>query len=413
MLGALVLMIATIFIPFFAQNIETILVGQFMQGLPWGAFQTLTISYASDIAPVILRPYLTAYVNLCWVIGQLIAAGLLSGFLSRNDDWAYRIPFAIQWIWPPLIIVGTLFSPESPWWLVRKGRYDEARKALLSLTSRDCGIEYDVDEQLAMIKATNEFEIATSSGTNYWDCFTGANLRRTEIACVTYLSQIFCGSALMGYSIQFYQRAGLHDKDAFNMNVGQSAMGFVGTCLSWVLMTYLGRRTLYIGGLFILLIILVVVGGAGFAESSTSISWTIGSLLLVYTFVYDLTIGPVCYSIVAEVPSTRLKIKTVVLARNSSNMGGLITTSLMPQMLGIHSWNWGAKSGLFWAAFCLILLIWAYFRLVEPRGRTYGEMDLLFENGVSARKFSSTDVKQFSSDTTKADNKAIVNHIDH
>lgn len=43
-----------------------------------------------------IRAYLTTYVNLCWVIGQLIAAGILKGLLNSDSEWGYRIPFAIQ-----------------------------------------------------------------------------------------------------------------------------------------------------------------------------------------------------------------------------------------------------------------------------------------------------------------------------
>lgn len=59
MLGSQVLMMALIFILFFANNIQTILAGNTLLGIPWGIFQTLSINYASDVAPVILRPYLT------------------------------------------------------------------------------------------------------------------------------------------------------------------------------------------------------------------------------------------------------------------------------------------------------------------------------------------------------------------
>ena len=119
MLGALVSMIGLIFILFFAQNIGMLFVGEILCGLPWGAFQTLTTTYAAEVSPLILRPYLTTYVNLCWVTGQLISTGVLRGLLSRSDQWAWRIPYAIQWIWPVPIIVGVLFAPESPWWLIR------------------------------------------------------------------------------------------------------------------------------------------------------------------------------------------------------------------------------------------------------------------------------------------------------
>ena len=87
------MMIAFIFIPFFAQNLQTLLVGDILQGIPWGVFQTMTTAYASEVCPVNLRAYLTTYVNLCWVMGQLIATGVLTSFLKRSDEWAYRIPF--------------------------------------------------------------------------------------------------------------------------------------------------------------------------------------------------------------------------------------------------------------------------------------------------------------------------------
>ena len=72
---------------------------------------------------------------------------------------------------------------------------DQARKALLSLTKADSGIPFDVDKQLAMIKATNDLEMAMNEGTNYWDLFKGVNLRRTEITCMVWITQAFCGKS--------------------------------------------------------------------------------------------------------------------------------------------------------------------------------------------------------------------------
>lgn len=217
-------MIAFIFLPVFAQNIDTLLAGAILCGLPWGVFQTITVTYASDVTPTVLRPYLTSYVNLCWVMGQFIAAGVLRGMLSRDDQLAYRLPFGLQWIWPPLILVGVFLAPESPWWLVRHGKYDEAKKALEKLTSRKSGIPFDVDKQVALIKATDDLEKAINANVNYSDCFKGIDLRRTEITCMVWVTQAFCGSALMGFSVQFYERAGLDTNNSFSFNLGQYAM---------------------------------------------------------------------------------------------------------------------------------------------------------------------------------------------
>jgi SP family general alpha glucoside:H+ symporter-like MFS transporter len=60
-------------------------------------------------------------------------------------------------------------------------------------------------------------------------------------------------------------------------------------------------------------------------------------------------------------------------------------------------WNWGAKTGLFYAGTNLLCNIWCWFRLPETKDRTFGEIDLLFEHGVPARKFKYTKVdRKFS-----------------
>lgn len=59
-------------------------------------------------------------------------------------------------------------------------------------------------------------------------------------------------------------------------------------------------------------------------------------------------------------------------SRNLYNIGGIINNIIVPRMLNPESWNWGAKSGLFWAGVNALLIVWCYFRLPEPMGRTYG-----------------------------------------
>src|SRR6187402_3304785 len=97
-------------------------------------------------------------------------------------------------------------------------------------------------------------------------------------------------------------------------------------------MAHAGRRTLYVWGLGLLTTLLLLIGLTSIS-SSKGASWGIGSLLLVYTFTYDITVGPVCYSLVAEIPSTRLKTKTIVLSRNVYNVVGIINGVIVPYML--------------------------------------------------------------------------------
>jgi MFS transporter, SP family, general alpha glucoside:H+ symporter len=81
----------------------------------WGTFQTQTTTYAAEVTPIVLRVYLTSYVNLCWIMGQFISAGVVRALVSQKTQWSFRIPFAIQWVWPVPIITGVICAPESPW----------------------------------------------------------------------------------------------------------------------------------------------------------------------------------------------------------------------------------------------------------------------------------------------------------
>jgi len=70
------------------------------------------------LALILLRRLLSIELELIvLIVGVLdfIASGVLRAMVSNKTPDSYRIPFAIQWIWPPLLIVGVYLAPESPW----------------------------------------------------------------------------------------------------------------------------------------------------------------------------------------------------------------------------------------------------------------------------------------------------------
>ncbi|KAK9351843.1 general substrate transporter [Lipomyces doorenjongii] len=398
MIAALITITAFIFIQFFAPNIQTLQAGYILCGLPCGGvFQTITQAYAAEVCPIALRAYLTTYVNLCWLIGQFLASGILRGTLSVDNEWGYRICYAIQWFWPVPIITGVFFAPESPWWLVRHDRIEDASKAIDRLTTK-ADLDFNTEQNIAMIVHTNDMEKKVSEGTSYVDCFKGSDWRRTQIASTVYLMQAFCGSALFSYSTYFYEQAGLPTTQSFNFTLIQYGLGAFGTMCSWAAMTYIGRRTLIS---FILLLSIGCISVT--ASASKGGSWAIGSILLAFILVYNCTLGPVCYALVAEIPSTRLRSKTIVIARNVQNVGLIVNNIVTPYMLNPTAWNWKGKTGFFWAGINAVLFVWAYFKLPEPKGLAYSELDVLFERKISARKFGTTAVDPFKATSTELD----------
>ncbi|RII05781.1 hypothetical protein CUC08_Gglean008996 [Alternaria sp. MG1] len=389
MIGSMLFMTGAIFIPFFSTGLEMFLVGGIIQGLPWGVFQTLAISYAADLCPTHLRGYMTSWINMCWVIGGLLSTGILTGLMKNTTQWGYRIPFALQWIWPIPIILATFLAPESPWWLVRQGRIDEAKAAIRQITTPTDGVEFDLDAHVEMMVVTDQYEKKVGAGTNYWHLFRGSDLHRTEVSAMAFITQALCGVPFMGFGTQFMQGVGLSQDDSFHLTIGQDCLGLVGCFIAWWIMTRFGRRPIYLVGLSAIFIILLIVGFIGLAPSTNkNASLAGGVLIILMIFCFQLSLGPICYSLAAEIPSSRLRVKTVALSRASYNSIVFVTNTIMPKMVGKNDWNWGAKGGFFWAGIALLFIAWGYFRLPEPKGFTYSELDLMFEHKVSARKFT-------------------------
>lgn len=192
LLGALITLSGFVFITFFSPNLPVLCVGQILSGVPWGIFATAAPAYASECLPMALRVYFTSFTNMCFIIGQLISAGVLRGLQGRGDEWAFRIPFALQWMWPIFLIPLIALAPPSPWHEVRQGRYESAEKSLRRLQRKSA--EIDPKKTLAMIIYTNNIEEQLQVGTSYWDCFKSFKLRRTEIACMCFIGQPLSGS---------------------------------------------------------------------------------------------------------------------------------------------------------------------------------------------------------------------------
>lgn len=314
--ACVVLTAAFVFIQFFARSLPTLVAGEILGGLILGTYAVIAPAYASEVCPIALRGVLTSYVNLCFVMGQLLANGIIAGTSQLNTHWAYSGPFAAQWFWPVVILIGLPFAPESPWWLIRKGRTEDAEKALRRLASSSV----DVKPTLAIIIETDRLEQELEAGTTYMDCFKKINIRRTEIAVGVYSIQVISGIYLVGYATYFFELAGLPVRSAFDMGVGFLAVGFVGTIFSWVLLLYFGRRAIYNTGLAMLVVLLFIIGILDCLPDYAhhhSYSWAQASLMLIWNFCYDFSVGPVCFVILCEVSATKVRSKTIAVATST------------------------------------------------------------------------------------------------
>ena len=374
-------------IQFSAQSKSQILVAELINGIVLGAYPVIAPTYISEVTPVVFRGIAAAFVNLSFVIGQLVASGVLAGNQSRDDRWSYDIPFACQWIFPIVILLALPFCPESPWWLVRQGQIAKADRALKRLTHSSV----DTESILANIQLTTKLELEESESNSFLDCFKGTDLRRTIISSTVYATQVVAGNSyVVGYAVYFFELAGLATSVSFNLGVGLLVLGFLGTCLSWPLITRFGRRTIYNDGLLILTVILLLVGVLDVLpqySSSPSIINGQASLMVAYNFFYDLTIGPLCFVIICETSSAKLRGKTIALATAINALVNMACAVGIPYAINPDQGNLRGKIAFIFFGTTLPCIAWCFWALPETKGRTFEELDLMFQRKVATKDF--------------------------
>ncbi|KAK2598676.1 hypothetical protein N8I77_012071 [Diaporthe amygdali] len=384
---ALVLMNATIFISFFANSLEVLVIGQAFEGVPWGFFIANSPAYASEIVPLSLRGACTATLQMSWSIGSIIVGGATYALNQRNDEWSWRIPLALQWIFPLPLMFIIWFAPESPYWLVRHGKKDQALRSLERLGRKS---KVNAQNELAMIERTVEIESKMGGAPSLVDLVKGTDLRRTIITCLIYTSQNFAGNLIANQATFFFEQAGMSTNFSFQLGLINSCLQFVANIGSWFVTAWFGRRTIYLWGTATNITFLFILGICASIAQNNATNYAQAVFGIFISFVYAGTLGPISYSIIAETSSVRLRALSTGVGRAAYYVTEIPMIYLASQLLNPTGWNVAGKCGFVWGGTACVCWVMAYFFLPELKDRSYRELDILFNRKVPARKFKST-----------------------
>lgn len=377
--------IGSIFIQFFSASPAVLFVGELLNGAIVSFYPVIASAFVGEVCPLALRGFAASTTNLAFVIGQFIDSGILKGTGTINNKWSYKIPIAVQWFLPIAMLSLIFFLPDPPYWLCRKGRQEAAEKSLRRLATQNV----DVTLNLASITETLRLEDQYKENSGYLECFRGPNLRRLTICVMAFCAQALVGNILfINYAVYFFELAGLSSSDAFSMNLGLTAIGFTGTCISWPLLSYIGRRTAYVYGCAVLTLITFMIGMIDLAPRNTSApTWAQCSFILAANFVYDITIGPFCFVLLAEVSSAKLRGFTIALANVAVAAVSILCAVAIPYAMNEDQGNWRGKVGFLFAGLGFLTTLYCFFCLPETKGRTFEELDIMFERKVPSRNF--------------------------
>ncbi|KAK1453494.1 sugar porter family MFS transporter [Colletotrichum paranaense] len=386
-ISGLMLLNAFIFVFYFANSLAVMFVSQLLEGIPWGIFIANAPAYCSEIVPMRLRAPATQMLQMFWAIGAIIVGGVCYVYESKRDPSAYRVPIALQWMFPTPLAILLFLAPESPWWLVRKGRLEEAAVSVRRL-GRSSAVA-NIEESVAMMRRTIELEKDVKDP-SYIELFKGTDRYRTLIVCGVYAAQNLTGNLIANQAVYFFRQAGIGSQLAFALGLITSALQTVFVMLSWILTTYLGRRTIYVWGSLINVIFLIALGIAGSVGKSTAASLAMASLGLIVSVGFTLGPAPASWVIIAETSSIRLRPLTTGIGRAAYYVVNIPCIFLATYMLNPTGVNLGGKCGYVWGATGFVCFVLAFFFVPEMKGRSFREIDIMFKRKIPARQWKKT-----------------------
>lgn len=273
----------------------------------------------------------------------------------------------------------------SPWWLVNKGREDKALHSLHRLGYSAASGE-DV-KRIANIKVTLEEIRHETEGVTYAECFRKSNFRRTLVSIAPLVIQQFTGiNFAASYSTYYSELAGYSTDMAFKLQIIQQVLSMVGNVISWDLIDRVGRRGLTLYGTMVLTVVLWIMGGLAVAGSPGDLKGTVAMILL-YCFLYNVTIGATAYTCLTETATARLRIKTIAIGLAFSNCISVMWSFVLPYMFNPDKGNLGGKVGFVFGALSFPCIAFLWYYQPETRGRSYEELDEMFTKKVPARHF--------------------------
>lgn len=242
-------------------------------------------------------------------------------------------------VWP--------FFPESPYWLVRNGKIDKAKKALQRVYGFKEMEFYDIEvrriqEEVILSRelqggSLEEKHHRTFLGIDLateTECFRATNRKRTWTAIFAASAQQMIGATfVIGYATYFLELIGI--KDYFNAAVALYMVMLVASTAAFPLTEIFGRRVLIVIPQFILCVMLLLIGVMGCVPNKSRASWGIVAFIYLWAIIYQLSIGATGFVLASEIATMRLRTATQGLITITNAVWGLIMQFTVPYMVRI------------------------------------------------------------------------------
>ena len=281
----------------FAPALWIFWLSRFVIGLGVGATSFVVPMYIGEIAPPERRGALVSLNQLSVTMGILISQ-LVAYFLAGSGDWRFSVGFALL---PAVVLgLGILREPESPAWLVRQDREDEARTVLHQLRETEDQIADEIDN----VKQVAHEESKGSVGD-----LLDARLRPALILGIVLavIQQITGINTVIYFAPTVLEQSGLGKSASLLALVVVGATNVIMTVVAVKLLDRVGRRPLLIGGMSVMIVGLVALAAAFAIGISGSGAVFATVALAVYVGAFAVSLGPIVWLLIAEIFPLRVR----------------------------------------------------------------------------------------------------------
>lgn len=345
MLAAVLFLVGAI-IQGFSHVQALFVIARFMGGMAVGAASVLSPAYISEVAPANIRGRMTT-VQQIMIITGLTVAFVVNYYLaaaagSSTAIWwggyeAWRWMYWMQAIPAAVFLVALLFIPESPRYLVQKGRLDEARIVLTRLFGpaaaavkiRDIEASFSKDHKPAL--------------RDIMDPVKGGIRPIVWAGLVLAVFQQLVGiNVIFYYGATLWQAAGFSEAEALQQNIFSGAISIVACFLTVGLVDKIGRKPLLLigsAGMALTLFVMVYAFSTGTVQGATlllpgNMGQVAVGAALAYSAFFNISWGPVMWVMLGEMFPNQMRGSALAVCGFAQWFANYVVTQSFPVMLG-------------------------------------------------------------------------------
>lgn len=371
-----------------AQNFGMFVASRFILGFGVGLSSAGAGPILSETAYPTQRPAVTSFLLASFPLGSFVAAVVTWGPYNSSmkyNNWSWRLPSLLQIVFPIFSVVAVALGPESPRWLISKGREDKALQVLAKHHGAGDLQSPLVKFELSEIKAAIELEKA--QGGNKWKEWvrTKSNMHRLFINLALPAMMQFCGNALISYYLNIIlNNIGYTETtEKLKINIGLTLYGLAWSYGVSILCGRFKRTGLLITSyalmsfFFIIWIVLSAINQQRDFKDK-AIGRAIVAMIYLYQGCYHIS-TPIAMTYIMEILPFSLRGMGAALYQLSGNTASLFNNYVNNIAMDAIQW----KYYIVWCVWLLVQIAIVYFFFPETYGLQLEEIAQVFGDDVT------------------------------